>query len=156
MSDNWISIEDNLPKIGHIIEIKTEKPLSIMNATFTIINWCSENSNYHVNHKHTDVFVFKGLIGDYINNVTHWRPIQEKRPDFGKLNIGDKLIIEIMPNDSKGSKVIEYFGYFQGISEANMFEISINTYSFIGDCISVSRVKKITRINIDKQTFEEI
>jgi len=82
--------------------------------------------------------------------------IPEKRPDFGKLNIGDKLIIEIMPNDSKGSKVIEYFGYFQGISEANMFEISINTYSFIGDCISVSRVKKITRINIEKQTFEEI
>jgi hypothetical protein len=95
-------------------------------------------------------------IESFAHDVVYWRYLTEKRPDFGKLNIGDKLIIEIMPNDSKGSKVIEYFGYFQGISEANMFEISINTYSFIGDCISVSRVKKITRINIEKQTFEEI
>ena len=149
MSDNWISIEDNLPKIGHIIEIKTEKPLSIMNATFTIINWCSENSNYHVNHKHTDVFVFKGLIGDYINNVTHWRPIQEKRPDFGKLKNGDLVIIENVDGFKQA-------GFFVKIFYSDQFQMSYKSDQSNYFYVKFEKCKKITRINIEKQTFEEI
>lgn len=147
MSDEgWIKFENEMPTLRKTIEILYEE--KVLEACFE--SYDLNSFAFYASDEENQSFI------PDMKYVKGWRHIKEKLPDFGKLNIEDKIIINIISNDSKVSKVIEYFGYFQGISEANMLNISLSTYDFINDCISVSKIKKITRINLQEKTFEEI
>ena len=77
------------------------------------------------------------------------REKKEKRPDFCKLREGDLLII-----DYKSEK--QHLGYFYKFHCREAFEVhSTNDYEWSFN-VETSEVKKITRINLETQTFEEI
>jgi hypothetical protein len=134
--DGWISVDDALPKIRKKVE--TAKLIDgvisqICENCLDIHTHCC--SNYIL-------FCYKWIIPYY--NPTHWREIREKRPDFSKLNSKDLIII----NDICA-------GYFNLIGDE---EITISMYAVeaITHTIPINNIKKITRINLEEQTFEEI
>ncbi len=149
MSDEWISIQDRLPKLGERIDVETEKPLSIMCATLKKFSFCQKHEPDHRYHGHDDSYVFYDRKWEIINHVTRWRPLQEKRPDFSKLNYGD--LVAILYHEREDL----YVCFFKKLTEeffiAACHESTGKTIDF-----PIRNIKKITRINLEKQTFEEI
>jgi len=131
LPEKWIKFEDEMPKLNQEIEIKFKRgkiEKSRVEAVFLYIEDTYEN----------------------IKTLQGWRPIKrEKRPDFGKLNIGDLIVI----NYNNGDKVT---GFYKKIDDR-----FIELKPFMNDTernfISVhTGIKKITRINTEDKTFEEI
>jgi len=75
---------------------------------------------------------------------THCRQIQEKRPDFGKLNEFDLIVID---NDM--------VAYFKTLEDKNIYCSFVKIPNIVFPT-AINSIKKITRINLEKQTFEEI
>jgi len=134
MKENeWVSINDRLPRIGEEVSIvhKIINPESI--GAFDIYKnylMAYDDSTYQWHHN-----FLKGI-------VTYWRPIQEKRPDFSKLNSGDLIQFEL----DNGEKVLGLLEKFKGS------ELILETSYGYG----LDSIKKITRINLEEQKFEEI
>lgn len=144
MSDEgWISVFDRLPKIGEEVEmvycIKDPKKITPNDIYINHI-WADDYSTYQWH-----LYKEKGKI------ATHWRPLKEKRPDFGKLREGDIIYFCV--------EEIIICGMITFINE-ELLEISpiIKGYHYGGNVYDymLNKIKKITRINIEKQTFEEI
>lgn len=138
--DEWIDINDQLPKIGELIEVVV--PIlyrqSIEKSIFTF-----NNNEYS--------FYFKSEYSEKPwHNIKKWRHIKEKRPDFGKLREGDFIAIET--NNRICNMAVGFFCGFDidgdlmiGIQKSNHHE-----------AIYRSEIKKITRINLETREFEEI
>lgn len=141
-SDEWISIEDSMPPINKNVEVLTTG-----------------------NHKHEacliyicdgfclSKFEFKSGSSSRAINVTHWRPLPENKPDFGKLKEGDPLIVQFSYGLTTLLTFIKidnaeypFLGYFY----------SPSAHEVISARSPLDEIKKITRINLEKQTFEEI
>jgi predicted mannosyl-3-phosphoglycerate phosphatase (HAD superfamily) len=137
MNENeWISVDKALPEIGKDVLIITSSSKEYCEATLKQEKFFG-----------TNVFLFRN--GGFVYAPTHWRPIPEKRPDFSRLKIGDAILINLP--DTK-------ICFLHEIDEENIL-----TCSYLEDYKSYStfwhpkkRIKKITRINIQEQTFEEI
>ena len=147
MSDEWISIQDRLPKLGERIEVETEKPLSIMCATLKKFSFCQKYEPDHRYHRHDDSYVFYDRKWEIINHVTQWRPLQEKRPDFSKLKKDDILLIKYSECENTPDDI--YPVRFSSMNDNCIF--TYHSGNHVKD-----HIKKITRINLEKQTFEEI
>lgn len=81
-------------------------------------------------------------------------------PDFSKLNRGDLLIVEVEFNYGKIPETHVAPGFFNKI-DRDEFPFNFFMGSSFSDSASSCRVKleeikKITRINIEDRTFEEI
>jgi len=138
MKENeWVSINDRLPRIGEEVSIvhKIINPESI--GAFDIYKnylMAYDDSTYQWHHN-----FLKGI-------VTYWRPIQEKRPDFSKLREGDLLRVFWDSNKS--------FGKFDEIDSFDFMIIDQSSCCKLH--IKINDIKKITRINLEEQKFEEI
>jgi hypothetical protein len=133
--EGWISVNDSLPQFSKTIEILFKDKYTA-EASLAMVK---------------DNISFLGKYGSvYLPfntpNITHWRPLKERKPDFSKLNKGDIIIVEYNIGE-KNAGIFEYekmstFGriiYFKNGSQAI-------------DC----KIKKITRINLETKEFEEI
>ncbi len=146
MSDEWISIEKNMPPINKKVEVLTYGDYKHEACLIYISDgFCLSK------------FEFKVGSASRATNITHWRHIQEKRPNFSKLREGD--LIEILIKDKYiSAREPEVFLYhFSEINIDNiiLFPVSYSHYKEYFN-FPVCRIKKITRISIEKQTFEEI
>lgn len=140
MKENeWVSVLDELPKIGKDILIKS---LTRWNGEYTAQlnkeSFCG-----------TEVLIFRN--GPWAYMPTHWKYPVEKRPDFSKLRKGDLVILELdYDRDSKVGYVM-YLGHDA---------LSTTRYKFMEGCSAIENayfeIKKITRINLEEKTFEEI
>jgi hypothetical protein len=147
----WRNIRQELPKINQLVDVKFNHQW--LHDTFI------EKAKFSVSNEGFIGFLnSKGLLYD-IDRISGWRPIPEKRPDFSKLKEGDLIYIDLNYAN------IEY------IQNAHFFlrmdEDEIRTLVFHKSChgkgcslchsgIGISGIKKITRINIEEKTFEEI
>ncbi len=135
MKENeWVKIEDSLPKIGVNVQLK-----------FTDMTESTGTLEY---------FKYKnGLsFGCWnLSSITHWRYPTEKPLDFSKLKRGDLIIIE---NVDKSNDVC---AYFKELIDSKIF---VDPYRELDSDHSFHRykqtTKKITRINLEEQKFEEI
>ena len=82
-----------------------------------------------------------------LSHMTHWRPIPEKRPDFSRLRKGDIVVIEYSTHkkDVDGLYPIK----IHSMNDIVIYSETSGNYLFEG-------IKKITRINLENETFEEI
>jgi hypothetical protein len=135
MKENgWISVCESLPKTDSVVDIMVVGTSEEFTANFKNEKLCG-----------ADVFLFRKNYRVY--DVVRWRYPIEKRPDFSKLMDGDFIIIEYpIRNDGNDGK---YFVRFSSSNENVIFTKSSGNYLIEG-------IKKITRINIEKQIFEEI
>ena|ERR1700720_2753441 len=144
IDNSWISIHERLPEILKKAMVKTERPYSILSGYLKVKtdNCCSERV----------YFEFEDINGNIMNKITHWRYIEERKPDFSKLNEGDFIHIEYY----KFKDIIfKEFGYLYKIVPDNALYIT-SLEGSLGLQIILENIKKITRIDIEKQTFEEI
>jgi hypothetical protein len=208
MSDEWISVEERLPKIDEVVELnqlcstgtyQTEGKISrednnlfweVTSREYSpglIMSWRPLKENEEDVDVGVDVGVddktvitdregnkqpniiiscgkcYKNLGNIYeisehgaIFNVSCISCLeQEKKPDFSKLKEGDFIVIDLNYAN------IPYAGFFLKIE--NEMRILVFHKSCHGKGCSMCHagilltgIKKITRINIDKQTFEEI
>ena len=148
MSDEWIS-NDSIPIPGIEVEVKVQ--LHGEGFFITESSIIKDINFYCWNDKNLK----KG-------KVTHWRPLQKKKPDFWKLNEGDFLILELIKNNE-----IEVFPCFFDKIDHNFYSSKCSPHDFyfyrskgygVGSSKSfgIGQIQKITRINLEKQTFEEI
>jgi hypothetical protein len=141
MNENdWISVDDSLPGINKEVVFKfiddqtcigkiKRGSVNIVNKLFA----CNSDDN---------------LLA--LGNITHWRQIPEKLPDFSRLNNGDLIIIYCKNNaDSKVGIIVQFE---DGCLETTRYLDSRG--QIINNAIS--EIKKITRINLEDKTFEEI
>ncbi len=141
MNENeWISVEDSLPGAQKIVELKFK------NAHIYEGKISFDNAG-HI------AFKDERGIEYYFENLTHWREIPEKRPDFSKLNEGDLINIE----EVGGENICAYFIKICSNSHKEFIDLTIRKKSdSTWTTICVEFIKKITRINIAEKTFEEI
>lgn len=137
MKENeWISVEENLPPVNKTIEVKDEGIFSCRIIKAKLLNNEIGNFSFY-------------SFNEKIIHPIYWRHLPEKRPDFSKLKRDDLVVIEY-----KNSNRIGFVG---SIYER---QILINSDSLFEDCASSvldkDKIKKITRINLGKKTFEEI
>lgn len=146
--DEWISFYEEMPQINKEIELKFYRghtPEKI-NATLKVLAMWTHGYFGFVYHDGNEE---KELT---LVPVESWRPIKEKRPDFGKLREGDLIIVEWKYEKNNGINISAGFIY------AINYYIEISTWKkghdknhIIKDCI-----KKITRIDLETREFEEI
>ena len=91
------------------------------------------------------------MMNRFSSGTTHWRPIPEKRPDFSKIKKGGLVFIEcFVIGDSK-------IGFIKKIGNKYIDTICLKRddarriYK-----TKINQIKKITRINVEERTFEEI
>lgn len=136
----WISVFNRMPGINMQVEILF-KDGKERKAGF---DWSS----------HLKQFVFSDS-SDLVycsENITHWRPIPEKRPDFSKLKEGDFIILETEDDTI-------YRAIFLGNHKDWEYPVEIIYSDRIGytrRTIKLEIIKKVTRINTETKTFEEI
>ncbi len=142
--DGWINLTDAMPAVGQGVEVKmgaVSFKVSLKISPILGLCFCDDNNIYR------------------IPEIEGWRPIKERKPDFGKLKKGDLIYLK--------TKEDEYSGFFLKISICNYSDVGevkyINVkpaaiYTCLGSeqPIELSFIKKITRINIEDKTFEEI
>lgn len=142
--DGWISVYDALPGFGEEAEVLFR-------------NKGIEKAKFRRTHGGIEIHG-RGTIFDE-NEMTHWRYPKERKPDFGKLVEGDLIIIEwsmrepIFRTTDKG-KACGFFNYF--IDEELILRTDYNREKCEKDEIRKDLITKITRINLDEKTFEEI
>lgn len=151
--EKWVSVKDEMPGIGKKVQV-----------TF------SSGRYEELNFKIDDV----GGLGFFDQNgtiyfsykISHWRYPIDKRPDFSKCNDGD--FVYIITNENKS-----YYGIIYKASQ--LFEHSVDNAHTVSEVLLLGtehikneahlyaqnrlfreNIKKITRINLEKNTFEEI
>jgi hypothetical protein len=142
--NEWINIRKELPKIDQLVEVKFYHP------------WLSdpfiEKAKFSVSNEGFIGFLNSNELLYDIDRISGWRPITEKLPDFSKLKEGDFLHVEWQ--NEKRILVSVSIGKFDEIDSCGFFIIKSS------DCcrfhIKINDIKKITRINIEDKTFEEI
>ena len=136
--NDWISIEDSLPGLNRKVEIKMK-------------DGNKYNSKIQTDNTYLGI-IFSRLDRDgtcYAQNITHWRPIIEKRPDFSRLNERDLISVQ-------SHSFHEYTGYLVHVyDEFIRLNQEFHLIGFEVD-IKIKNIKKITRINLEEKTFEEI
>lgn len=142
---SWISVHNSMPALNRLVEIKDMDDGQKF-AEFKVSRFKLSREDFNILY----FLVDEDTLTDF-SRVTHWRYPVEKKPDFGKLNNGDIVILKLT-NDKYSTKI----GYVYSISEMG---ICITNYKNIGNgniTHFFENIKKITRINLEKQTFEEI
>lgn len=129
MKENeWINVEDRLPGINTVVELKA-KTLEKDGFDFQYSAALSELKTIH--------------------HIKCWRHIQEKRPNFSKLRKDDFIQIE---RECKKWKM--FGGFVYGFDSNGNLLIGTAKGSW-SRSTSLEYIKKITRINLEEQTFEE-
>ena len=143
----WVKFGDELPKLGKTIEVLKDNGELIGNIQGKI---CYNGSG--IDFKSLD-FIRESIN---IHRLSGWRYQSEKRPDFSKLQDGDLLVIE-----EENIRV----GYFRKIEIEEEDDNDKSLYIDLSQCkdvddggafIPLYKIKKITRINLEEKTFEEI
>ena len=135
MKENeWISIFDSLPNIGEEVE-----EMSVTD--------CVKSSPRKVKLKVLSDYIVWDTGYGYSSGTTHWRPIKEKRPDFSKLRDGDIIVLEYITHKKDVNRI--YPIKVHSMNERVIFSETSGNFLFTG-------IKKITRINLEEQKFEEI
>lgn len=139
--DGWIRLSKQFPPLEEIVELEINKDdkISKIKGYFRLSVSVSGFESYiFVDQKH---YEFSGT-------VVQWRPLKEKRPDFGKLRGGDKIFITYDERDEIYGVTFKYMtdGYLRSKYHPN--------HDYIDFC--KDRIKKITRINLETREFEEI
>lgn len=137
--NEWISVKESMPGLEKKVEIKfidNEKENATLKEHIGGIGFF-DDSHY-------------SLLPFRLKQITHWRPIPEKRPDFSKLRNGDLIVIEYSERRES------YTFFVSGFDKSHLNgmlgdHLSGGEYNFY-----VEDIKKITRINIENHTFEEI
>jgi hypothetical protein len=140
----WIDPREKLPKIDQFVEVS----FSVRGKLFEV-----QRVKFSINQNG-----FIGFIGEMglmcnIDSILGWRPISEKRPDFSRLRNGDLLMI-YSKNEAHKS------GFLFDIRKDGRHEELLMTH--YQECRSygwfknTDEIKKITRINLEHKTFEEI
>jgi hypothetical protein len=153
----WISVKDSLPKIGEDVEVTTGD-IEVTTCGFPVVAKLLPEEKQWGFFKRTVYGFFKGKEEIC---VSHWRPIPEKRPDFSKLKkrpdfsklkIGDLIYIEM------NNLFINYnkCGYVKSVDNYSLITASYQDLTEAKLSTQISRIKKITRINLENKTFEEI
>lgn len=153
MSDkNWIKFEDEMPPLGKKIQVKTLGNLLI-------------KAKFLQSLSSPDMFVLTPQEGKILgfnfnldSNPSHWRPIPDKKPDFQKLTPLDLLEVEYKYEEYE--KYHKVCGYFTKINYSQNYmrldRAGSDSYCSRYVRLYLDSIKKITRINIENQTFEEI
>src|SRR5688500_5705106 len=137
MKDNeWVSVQESLPGIGKKVKVKNN--LGVIVKAYIRIN--IEGEYEFVNE---DGFVF------YAVSVKEWQYIPEKRPDFSKLRNADFIFLEFKSGRKSSA-------FFDCIAQEEYMILRVSTSSIATMEESLKEIKKITRINLEEQTFEEI
>lgn len=139
--DGWIRLSKQFPPLEEIVELEINKDdkISKIKGYFRLFVSVSGFESYiFVDQKH---YEFSGT-------VVQWRPLKEKRPDFGKLRDGDKIFITYDERDEIYGVTFKYMtdGYLRSKYHPN--------HDYIDFC--KDRIKKITRINLETREVEEI
>lgn len=178
-NEGWISIIDKLPKIDQEVEVRYHNKITndyvIEKSIFSnncknnyyfawvgisnIEDWrpIQEKRHDYSTSDFTEVKCIKcnenyGIVYGYLTNQVKGFldslcvECRIKRPDFGKLNRGDIVIIQYRHGTSSDD--------FYPITFESMNDNSIFTRNS-GNHVK-KHIKKITRINIEEKTFEEI
>jgi hypothetical protein len=137
--DGWIRVFDSMPPLNREVEVKLQDK-TIKRITMR-------------NHAFMDYFI--SVPDPHVNStILWWRHIKEKRkPDFGKLREGDLIIVEWKNEKNEKGKFV---GFFDSLGDDSIYinpDIGEDFRSI--DC-AIDYIKKITRIDPVKQTFEEI
>jgi hypothetical protein len=138
----WLTFEEGMPRLSQEVEVKfkdgeikelfltlEEEPISEIGRLIFV----SRDKSFTANLK----------------QIESWRPIPEeteRKPDFGRLNIGDHIVI----NDN------EACGCFCGISGNYLGLSTLKKDSSIFLSCDMVNIKKLTRINFETKEFEEI
>src|SRR5579862_4633363 len=97
--DVWISVKNSMPGIGKVIEILFMNG-SIRKCKFC---YCKKDTQFCFSIK-SEIIDSSYCLEE--EKITHWRPIKERKHDFGKLNEGDFLIIIYEDPEDKYFQVI--------------------------------------------------
>lgn len=139
----WVNVEDNLPPPEQEIEVRfyddNKHDYMIMKSKLS-----RSSFNYY----------YFSSIGKYV--VEEWRHIKKRKPDFNNLKKGDLIVVEWENDNKENGKQVGFFYKKE--------PPCIETFQFIYDDGTESRpeplnievIKKITRINLETKTFEEI
>lgn len=132
--ESWIKFADQMPKLKQEIEVKFE-----------------DESTYKAKleyDSYPDRFFIQSEQGiANVKRCKYWRPIKEKRPDFSKLKKDDILLLKYRGCENTPDDI--YPVRFSSMNDKGIF--TYNSGNHVKDLI-----KKITRINLEEQTFEEI
>lgn len=138
MSDKgWISVKNKLPEINKTVEVIEEDAFSCRIVKARLMN--NEIGNFSFYNFH-----------EKINHPLKWRPNPEKRPDFSKIKQGDLILV-----DPKNTPVL-VVGYLNNIYDKFLYLNMTSILSSKNYEILKEEIKKITRINLESKTFEEI
>jgi len=152
MKENeWVSIKDAMPAMKRSIDVRFRFGVDDYECRSGIFDYSSHISGFCFVDPKDKIIFNQGYI-------THWRYSVKKRPDFSKLKKGDAIIVDYCVHTE--SKMI---GFFCGIhKESNgdslicvSTDLSNRSSGDVDKCF-LEYVKKITRINLDTQKFEEI
>lgn len=140
MSNEWIRCDERLPKVNEKIFVGNKQE----GCEVTEYGQNFLSSHYFASlHRNGYIWLYP------MNGITHWRPIPEKRPDFSKLNNGDLIVVE---NNICGYVI----SISKDLDTVTIGYIKSNDYMKHSFHCEYFENKKITRINIEEQTFEEI
>lgn len=147
MKENeWINPREVLPKIGQLVEVKFHA--SVGDSV--------ENSKFDINDNGYIGFLNPRKIMYDFHQIMGWRHIPEKRPDFSRLIYLDKIVVKYEV-DGETSETIGFFSRVYG-SQCQFLEVlsdKVMDCAVIDEC-PLSRITKITRINLEEKKFEEI
>ena len=140
MSDNWIKFEYEMPKLTQEVEL-IYKDGEIIKAKL-LMSSCDGASCFLFDSEDKK---------DYIKPfyLKGWRPLPEKRPDFGKLREGNLIAISYYERNQI------YVGFFNNYFDDDYIEISSHKNGS-GITFCKKKINKITKINLEEQKFEEI
>jgi hypothetical protein len=138
MKENeWISIKEQLPP--------PEKKCLVGSENYGVMSELGEDVLCSLYNYRSQTHYFEWGVNRI--GITHWKKLKEKRPDFSKLKEGD-LIVIIPKHHNK------YFaGYIISLDDDSV-QITIGNKDYQG--FHESFIKKITRINLEEKTFEDI
>jgi hypothetical protein len=128
-----------LPAIHKDVEIINYKSI-IESGCFTI---SSEDGN-------KIIFMTDRYEEGDLSRVTHWRIPPENTRDLSILKENDILCMEISPNNEK----LIACGKFKYLKDKRIYMTVYGNHSLIS--YGINRIYKITRINLEHKTFEEI
>jgi hypothetical protein len=135
-NEEWIKFEDEMPKLNQRVRLKFKN-----GSTYEAKLIISEDS--------LNFLVFMGNVN--VKQIVGWQHIKVKGPDFNKLK--DKDFISFIIND--GTVNVEGTGYYHDYDDDVMHVYRLkNGYS--PNSFKKANIKKIIRIDLEENTFEEI
>ncbi|MGN6347061.1 MAG: hypothetical protein ACTHME_05100 [Candidatus Nitrosocosmicus sp.] len=140
----WIDILKEIPEFDKDVELKVW--YDNFSRWLTIIGQLKFRNSQYGFYKN----------GELILNVTNWRKIPEKRPDFSNLKFRDFLMIDVCIHKDLDIQIEKFSGFFVDIKDGYLYICLRGCYFNDMIAINLSQIKKITRINVENKTFEEI